>query len=290
MASNEIDKSPTAKPSPAVDPATAAGITRSGSLPPPAAPPSPPWQTWLPWALAMCFAVLCVVLIGQSVWIRHRTARLNQQVEDLIQQSTTLRSERTQMVQALQEVTNLQQRMLDLQKQLVQQGVNFSRQKSTLDEQHKQKTTELQQQSEAWKRKFNEQLNDNASLKAAVQTLTLAARDRLTQLRVTPMRPTEDGPPKAIGAALWDPQEQRGLLHVESLAGLAPSLAYQLWLYDPSFPTPVNGGTFAVDERGNQRYPFKPNERLENLEKFAVSIERKGGATAPRGKFVLVSN
>ena len=50
--------------------------------------------------------------------------------------------------------------------------------------------------------------------------------------------------PKALAVAVWDPKKQEGVLSVENLPALAVNEDYQLWIVDPQYPNPVDGGVF----------------------------------------------
>jgi anti-sigma-K factor RskA len=77
---------------------------------------------------------------------------------------------------------------------------------------------------------------------------------------------------------------------VEKLPALAEDKDYQLWLVDPQYPTPVDGGTFTVDPAtGDARVTFKANKPIRSVAKFAVSLEKKGGVPKAEGPMVLLS-
>ena len=102
------------------------------------------------------------------------------------------------------------------------------------------------------------------------------------------MQPTTDGPPGAIGASVWLAQDQRGLIALEKLPSVTNPAAqdYQLWLIDPNSNSPVSAGVFLPDASGAVRFPFTA-ATVKTVDRFAVSIEPKGGAPRPTGKIVL---
>ena len=52
-----------------------------------------------------------------------------------------------------------------------------------------------------------------------------------------------------------------------------------------------DGGVFAVDQTGAGRLEFSSALPVETADRFAISIERKGGVTgSPEGKIVMLSN
>ncbi|MDB6167677.1 MAG: hypothetical protein JWM88_541 [Verrucomicrobia bacterium] len=96
--------------------------------------------------------------------------------------------------------------------------------------------------------------------------------------------------PQALGIAVWNPARQEGILKVEKLPALAADQDYQLWLSDPHAPAPVDGGVFSIDpETGGARIIFKTDKPIRSIARFAVSVEKKGGAPAAEGLMVLQS-
>jgi len=62
---------------------------------------------------------------------------------------------------------------------------------------------------------------------------------------------------------------------------------YQLWLFDPATGAPISAGVFSSPEGGTARVEFRSTVAVDWAEKFGISIERKGGAPVPEGKFVI---
>jgi anti-sigma-K factor RskA len=125
----------------------------------------------------------------------------------------------------------------------------------------------------------------------------LAALDRqlkeegdLTRYKLAALTSLLGNSPQALAIAVWDPAAQKGLLKVSNLPTLAADKDYQLWVIDPAYPTPVDGGVFHVDARtGDARIPFSAGKRIGSAQKFAVSVERKGGVPVHQGPIVLLS-
>jgi anti-sigma-K factor RskA len=62
-----------------------------------------------------------------------------------------------------------------------------------------------------------------------------------------------------------------------------------LWVVDPQYPNPVDGGVFSVDPAtGEARLVFKARQPVSNISAFAVTLERKGGVPKAEGPFVLL--
>jgi anti-sigma-K factor RskA len=96
--------------------------------------------------------------------------------------------------------------------------------------------------------------------------------------------------PAAVAVAVWDPSRAQGVLEVSKLPALATEKDYQLWVIDAQYPTPVSAGVFVVDPAtGEAHITFRANKPVHAIAKFAVSLERKGGAQSPQGPIVLLS-
>jgi anti-sigma-K factor RskA len=96
--------------------------------------------------------------------------------------------------------------------------------------------------------------------------------------------------PAALAVAVWDPAREQGVLEVSKLPALASEKDYQLWVIDAKYPSPVSAGVFAVDPAtGEAHIVFRADRPVRAIAKFAVSLERKGGAPKPEGPIVLIS-
>ncbi|MEO6876534.1 MAG: anti-sigma factor [Opitutaceae bacterium] len=128
-------------------------------------------------------------------------------------------------------------------------------------------------------------------------TEQLAALDRqlkaegdLAKLKIATLASLAGNSPQALAVAVWSPLRQEGVLNVEKLPALAADKDYQLWLVDPQYPIPVDGGVFTVDPAtGDAHITFKANRPINSVAKFAVSLERKGGVPKAEGPMVLLS-
>lgn len=117
----------------------------------------------------------------------------------------------------------------------------------------------------------------------------LETRNRLAELRIASLAAQAGQPASAQGIAVWDPVSQQGVLTVSKLPALATDRDYQLWVVDPQYPHPVDGGVFTVDPvTGEARLVFKADKPVANVAAFAISLERKGGVPVAEGPMVLV--
>ena len=111
----------------------------------------------------------------------------------------------------------------------------------------------------------------------------------LANLKITALASMLKNSPEAIAVAVWNPARQEGVLKVDRLPALAADQDYQLWVVDPQYPNPVDGGVFTVDaQTGAQKVVFKARQPVRAIDAFAVTLERKGGVPKAEGPFVLL--
>jgi anti-sigma-K factor RskA len=264
-------------------PATPAGIvalddSRSAS-----------WGGWMPWALAACFAILCVTLVSIGRSLREQAVALNQQLEEKNLHTAELQQQLDQLQsQADRQTTNYQTRLVEAQKEFLQRNAEITRQNTARTNQLHQEKADAQRQMMIYRDQAGQLQKEKKALEDAL--IATAANDRLASSRIAVLRPTADGPPGAVGASVWSPQDQRGLLVLEGIPPPLPSQVYQLWLIDPAFPTPVSGGVLQVGAGGSVRLQFAAPVRVEKAERFAISVEPVGGVAAPAGKIIMSGN
>lgn len=129
-----------------------------------------------------------------------------------------------------------------------------------------------------------------AATRIAALTQQMQEQGDLAQFKIATLASLLDNSPQALAVAVWNPSTQEGVLSVEKLPALAADRDYQLWVIDPQYPIPVDGGVFVVNpETGEARYQFKANKPVKTVAKFAVSLERKGGVPKAEGPMVLIS-
>lgn len=118
----------------------------------------------------------------------------------------------------------------------------------------------------------------------------LREQDALSQMRIATLTAQAEAYAKVLAVVVWDEKKQRGIVTLDRLARPEANHDYQLWVIDPSRATPVSAGVVTVKDGGLTRAVFKPAQVIRSASKFAVSIERKGGAPSPEGPIILVSN
>jgi len=116
----------------------------------------------------------------------------------------------------------------------------------------------------------------------------LRRTEDLARLKVTALASLAGNTKEAQVIAVWDPEQQAGLLTVEKLPALAATQDYQIWIVDPAYPNPVNGGVFQVTADGKVALAFKPDQPVTQAAAFAISLEKKGGVPKAEGPIVLL--
>ena len=116
----------------------------------------------------------------------------------------------------------------------------------------------------------------------------LERRDLLAQIQIASLNSKLENAPDANAVVVWDEKRQRGILKVFKLPRNEENRDYQLWLVDPRYKDPVNGGVFHVANDGTLRVPFQPASPVRGAKGFAISLERKGGVTKAEGPIVLL--
>jgi anti-sigma-K factor RskA len=116
----------------------------------------------------------------------------------------------------------------------------------------------------------------------------LRRAEDLSRLKITTLASPagNTGEPRVI--AVWDPAQQAGLLTFEKLPAITANQDYQIWVVDPAYQDPVNGGVFHVAADGRIALAFKPDRPVTHAAVFAISLEKKGGVTKAEGPIVLL--
>ncbi|MBL9187246.1 MAG: anti-sigma factor [Opitutaceae bacterium] len=266
-----------------------ASIERTGKTAPAAAPDNvirPGFGVWqiLPWAAAACFG-LCAVWLGQraSTAESQIVALRNEQTLTKVSLQTALQQleiDRLVSAKAIEETTQkLAAATSDLgaaRTQLAARDTEVATLTGRIAALTESSTT------------FERQLTDSRQQIARL-TEDLRVQGDIARYQVTALVSMLEGAPKAVAAAVWDPTKQEGVLKVEKLPALLPSQDYQLWVVDPQYPNPVDGGVFTVDpETGTRKISFKAKQPISSVAAFAVTLERKGGVPKAEGPFVLL--
>lgn len=116
----------------------------------------------------------------------------------------------------------------------------------------------------------------------------LKRTEDLSRLKITALASLLGNTPEAKAIAVWDPAQQSGLLTVEKLPAIASEQDYQIWVVDPQYPIPVDGGVFKPDSTGKAVLTFKADKPIKQAAAFAISLEKKGGVPKAEGPMVLL--
>ncbi|RBP47432.1 anti-sigma-K factor rskA [Roseimicrobium gellanilyticum] len=88
---------------------------------------------------------------------------------------------------------------------------------------------------------------------------------------------------------VWDQTKQEGLIKLAHMPSVQPGKDYQLWVICKRQQTPVNAGVVKVNEKGEATVVFHPSKHIAEVSKFAVSLEKEGGAPEVEGPVILAS-
>ena len=116
----------------------------------------------------------------------------------------------------------------------------------------------------------------------------LREQQDLTRLKITALASLAGNTPEAQAIAVWDPGRETGLLTVDKLPVIADNQDYQIWVVDPAYPNPVDGGVFKPGADGRAVLTFKGNKPIKGAAAFAISLEKKGGVPKAEGPIVLL--
>jgi len=242
------------------------------------------FPTWIAYAAAACFA-LTAAYFGQA-YLNERTtnaALLNQQtLAELSLRGTQNQLEaerliaRRELADAVAKSAESTRLVATLESRLAQASrgaSDASRQLAASREQIAAARRELSARDQ----------------RVADLSRQIATQGKLADYKIATLASLLGNSPQALAVAVWNPANQEGVLTVQKLPALAADKDYQLWIIDPQYPIPVDGGVFPVDPAtGEARLVFHPNLPVKTVAKFAVSLERKGGVPKAEGPMVLI--
>ena len=120
------------------------------------------------------------------------------------------------------------------------------------------------------------------------QLAALEQRHVFAQTQIAMLSSKLESAPLAQAVVIWDSEKQEGVLKVVGAPATAKDRDYQLWMVDPRYKQPVDAGVFSVADDGATKITFRPKAKIESVQAFAVSLERKGGVPKAEGPMVLV--
>lgn len=125
------------------------------------------------------------------------------------------------------------------------------------------------------------------SLKLELARLTKS--HEIAKVQIANLKSTVAEYQQGVAVVVWNSEKQEGILKLEKMPPVAIDKDYQLWVVDPSKKTPVNAGIVKVDANGFAKVEFKPTVDVQQADKFALSVEKKGGVLENEGPIILLS-
>jgi anti-sigma-K factor RskA len=116
----------------------------------------------------------------------------------------------------------------------------------------------------------------------------LRRTEDLSRLKITALASLLGNTLETKAIAVWDADQQKGLLSVEKLPAVAFEQDYQIWVIDPQYPIPVDGGVFKPDAEGRATLTFRGDKPIADASAFAISLEKRGGVPKAEGPLVLL--
>lgn len=115
----------------------------------------------------------------------------------------------------------------------------------------------------------------------------LASANKI-QAEWTQPKPDETNP--LSGDIVWDNAKQEGYMRFRGLpVNDANKETYQLWIFDENQDekTPIDGGVFDVNEKGEVIIPINAKLKVKNPKMFAVTVEKPGGVVVSKREKIV---
>lgn len=243
--------------------------------------------TWIPWAIAACLAVACVIAVADRQRLAERVATSRAELEQsrsrIAESQSQIAALAAEKERAEQQVTALRQREADARTQMATMAA--ARDDAAAKLAQSRLETEAREQRE--QRDARQAREERAAPEPVPPPENSEPGAALANVQIATLTSKMSRARDASAALVWDGTLQRGVLNTNKVPPNDPSREYQLWIVDPRFSDPVSAGVFRVEKSGSTRYVFTPNVRIESAVAFAVSLERKGGVVKAEGPIVL---
>jgi anti-sigma-K factor RskA len=118
--------------------------------------------------------------------------------------------------------------------------------------------------------------------------LALRTGDNFSKMRIASLSAQLDAYSKGTAVIVWDAEKQRGVVKLSNMPPAGSGKDYQLWVIDPKYAKPVNGGIIPISGEGLARVSFTPDQVVHKADKFAISVEKTGGVPQAEGPIVLL--
>ena len=148
-------------------------------------------------------------------------------------------------------------------------------------------------QTSSLTRRLTDLESETGRLRAESARLAQSQAASWSKLRVASLKTTPSANPASTAGAmvLWDADQGVGMLSVRNLPPAPAGKDYQLWVVDPSRPTPYSGGVFKTNADGSAQITFKPSPSGKvKADKFAISLEPEGGRPVAEGQIFMLGN
>jgi Anti-sigma-K factor rskA len=221
------------------------------------------WLSWLPWAVAASLALGSILLLQWT-----HSSKVAKELNGRI---ATLTAERDRATAMAAESREQMQAVLSQVAKLTGEREALTR-----------KITQLEERNDASRVETAKLTADRNALQARVSAL-----ERNANVLVATLTSKLSGAPQALATIVWDGAKQQGLLQTADVPPTAADQDYQLWIADPKYKDPVDGGIFSVGKSGKAEVIFRPKLRITSASAFLVSLERKGGVSKAEGPIVL---
>jgi anti-sigma-K factor RskA len=235
--------------------------------------------SFIPWALAACLAIACIILGLDRERVRNSLSKeLAALHETNAQTGKALTQLEQQRADSEREIAALRERSAGLEKQLAAL---------------QQKNAEAQNQLAAIRQKVAEQEQTLAELRqkdadSQKELAALRQRNLLSEFKIATLKAQVAKFQQTNAVVVWDTDQRTGVLQLDKLPPPAPGKDYQLWVIDPSNPLPVSAGVLSVPSVGLIRTSFRPTQPVQSASAFAISVEKSGGSMKPEGQIILV--
>jgi anti-sigma-K factor RskA len=234
---------------------------------------------FVPWALAACLAIACIILGLDRERVR----------DGFSKELTALRETNAQTSEAL---AQLQQRSAASEKEIVsfrEKSGEMEKELAALQQKNAEAQTELaalkQKAAEADEALAAARQKDADSQK---QLAALKQKDLLSQVKIATLTAQVAKFRQTSAVVVWDADQRSGILQLDKLPPPAAGKDYQLWVIDSKNPQPVSAGVLSVPNNGLIRTSFRPTGPVESAAAFAISVEKSGGSMQPEGQIILV--
>ncbi len=120
------------------------------------------------------------------------------------------------------------------------------------------------------------------------QIAELEKRDSLARVRIVTLAAQDSTYARAVVVVVWDGEMQQGIIQLANVPKPERGNVYQLWITDPKYVNPINGGTVTLNNGDTTVALFKPDQPVASPAAFALSVEKAGGVPKAEGPMVLM--